>query len=137
VKSTVEKYMMRSPRPSTPTWTTFLRNHSRDKVSIDFFVTSTVRFHILFVFLILAHERRRVLHFNVTMKPSAEWTARQIIEAFPWGDAPRYLLRDRDGICGARAQRRVKNMGIEEVINAPRNPWQSPFVERLISSIRR
>jgi transposase InsO family protein len=136
-KSTVEKHMVRSPKPSTPTWMTFLRNHAQDMVSIDFFVVPTVRFHILYVFLVLAHERRRVLHFNVTMNPSAEWTAQQIVETFPWGDAPRYLLRDHDGIYGAHFRRRVKNMGIEEVVITRRSPWQNPYVERLIGSIRR
>jgi transposase InsO family protein len=136
-KSTVEKYMVRSRRPSSPTWMTFLRNHAQDMVSIDFFVVPTVRFHILYVFLVLAHERRRVLHFNVTVNPSAEWTAQQIVEAFPWDEVPRYLLRDRDGIYGAHFRRRVKNMGIEEVMIAPRSPWQNPYVERLIGSVRR
>jgi transposase InsO family protein len=137
VKSTVEKYMVRSPTPSTPTWITFLRNHAPDMISIDFFVVPTVRFHILFVFLILVHERRRVLHYNVTTNPSAEWTAQQIVEAFPWDEVPRYLLRDRDGIYGAHFRRRVKNMGIEEVMIARRSPWQNPYVERLIGSVRR
>jgi transposase InsO family protein len=136
-KSTVEKYMVRSPKPSTPTWMTFLRNHAPDMISIDFFVVPTVRFHILFVFLTLAHERRRVLYFNVTTNPSAEWAAQQIVEAFPWGEVPRYLLRDRDGIYGAHFRRRLKNIGIEEVVIARRSPWQNPYVERLIGSIRR
>jgi Integrase core domain. len=106
-------------------------------IAIDFFVVPTVRFEILFVFLILAHDRRRVLHFNVTMNPSAEWTAQQIVEAFPWSDVPACLLRDRDGIYGAHFQRRVRGLGIEQVLTAPRSPWQNPYVERLIGSIRR
>ena len=87
--------------------------------------------------LVLAHDRRRVIHFNVTANPTAQWTAQQIIEAFPWDTAPRYLLRDRDAIYGERFQRRVQSMGIEQVLSAPRSPWQNPYVERLIGSIRR
>jgi putative transposase len=136
-KSTVEKYMMRSRKPSSPTWKAFLKNHMADTIAIDFFVVPTVRFHVLYVFVVLAHERRRVLHFNVTTNPSAEWTAQQIVEAFPWDEVPRYLVRDRDGIYGAHFRRRVKDMGIEQVLTAPRSPWQNPYCERLIGSIRR
>ena len=136
-KSTVEKYMVRRRKPPSPTWMTFLRNHMSEMVSIDFFVVPTVKFEILFVFLILSHDRRRVLHFNVTHNPSAQWTAQQIAEAFPWGNVPRYLLRDRDSIYGAHFRRRVKSMGIEEVLIAPRSPWQNPYCERLVGSIRR
>jgi transposase InsO family protein len=133
--STVEKYMVRPLGPSSPSWTTFIRTHAKDMLSIDFFVVPTVKFEILFVFLILAHDRRRVLHLNVTTNPSADWTAQQIVEAFPWNDAPAYLLRDRDSIYGARFQQRVKSIGIEEIVIAPRSPWQNPYVERLIGSI--
>ena len=136
-KSTVEKYMVHPRRPPSPTWMTFLENHLRDTVSIDFFVVPTVRFHILYVFLILAHDRRRVVHVNVTTNPSAEWTGQQIVEAFPWRDVPAYVLRDRDSIYGAHFQRRIKSMGIEEIVIARRSPWQNPYVERLIGSIRR
>lgn len=94
-------------------------------------------FRVLSVLVILVHERRRVIHFNITEHPSAAWTAQQVIEAFPWDEAPRYLLRDRDCIYGADFRRRVRNMGIKEVLVAPRSPWQNPFVERLIGSIRR
>jgi transposase InsO family protein len=92
---------------------------------------------VLFVLLILAHERRRLVHFNVTAHPTAQWTAQQVIEAFSWGEAPRYLLRDRDHVYGAAFQQRVQHMGIEEMLTAPRSPWQNPYVERLIGSIRR
>lgn len=136
-KSTVEKYMVRRRTPPSPTWRAFLKNHVKDIVAIDFFVVPTVRNQVLIVFLILAHERRRILHFDVTANPTAEWTAQQIVEAFPWDDAPRYLLRDRDGIYGAYFRRRVKNMGIEQVVIAARSPWQKGYVERLIGSIRR
>jgi len=92
---------------------------------------------VLFVLLILAHERRRVVHFNVTEHPTAQWTAQQVVEAFPWDEAPRYLLRDRDRIYGTAFRQRVRNISIEEVMIAPRSPWQNPYVERLIGSIRR
>jgi len=136
-KSTVAKYMVQQRRPPSQTWRAFLKNHVRDIVAVDFFVVPTVRNRILFVFLILAHERRRVLHFDVTTNPTAEWTAQQIVEGFPWEEAPRYLLRDRDGIYGEYFRRRVRNMGIEQVVTAPRSPWQNPYVERMIGSIRR
>src|SRR5262249_25363322 len=90
-----------------------------------------------FVLVILAHARRRVVHFNMTEHPTAQWTAQQVIEAFPWDGAPRYLLRDRDRIYGAAFRQRVRHMGIEEVLIAPRSLWQNPYVERLIGSIRR
>jgi putative transposase len=104
---------------------------------VDFFVVPTATFQVLFVFLALAHDRRRVLHFNVTTNPSAEWTARQIVQAFPEETAPRFLLRDRDGIYGRFFRRQMEGLGIDEVITAARSPWQNPFVERLIGSIRR
>jgi putative transposase len=136
-RSTVAKYMVRHRKPPSQSWKGFLKNHIADIVAVDFFIVPTVRNQILFVFLILAHERRRVLHFNVTTNPTAEWTAQQIVNAFPWDEAPRYLLRDRDGIYGVHFQGRVRNMGIEQVITAPRSPWQNPYCERLIGSIRR
>ena len=121
----------------SPTWKSFLKNHVKDLVAIDFFVVPTVRFKVLFVLVMLAHHRRRIVHFNVTECPTPQWTAQQVVEAFPWDEAPRYLLRDRDGICGVEFQTRVKNMDIREVLIAPRAPWQNPFVERVIGSIRR
>jgi putative transposase len=92
---------------------------------------------VLFVLVILAHDRRQVVHFNVTEHPTAEWTAQQVVEAFPWDEAPRYLLRDGDRIYGTAFRQRVQHLGIEEVVIAPRSPWQNPYVERLIGSIRR
>ena len=136
-KSTVEKYRIRHRNPPSPTWKAFLKNHLSELVSIDFFTVPTVGFKVLFVLLVLAHDRRRVVHFNVTENPTAHWTAQQIIEAFPWDSAPRYLLRDRDAIFGNPFQRRVDSMGIEQVLTAPRSPWQNPCVERVIGSIRR
>jgi putative transposase len=135
--STVAKYMVRRRKPPSATWRAFLKNHIKDIVAADFFVVPTVRNQVLFVFLVLAHERRRVLHFNVTANPTAEWAGQQIVEAFPWDETPKYLLRDRDKIYGARFRRRVGSLGVEEVLIAPRSPWQNPFVERLVGSIRR
>jgi len=106
-------------------------------VSVDFFTVATATFRVLFVFVVLGHHRRRVLHFNVTEHPSAAWTAQQIVEAFPSDTAPQYLVRDRDGIYGAEFRRRVAGLGIYEVLTAPRSPWQNPFAERLVGSIRR
>src|SRR5215813_5959529 len=119
------------------TWRTFLANHVRDLVSIDFFTVPTAQLRILFVLVVLAHHRRPVLHFNVTEHPTAIWTAQQIVDAFPEDSAPRYLVRDRDRTYGHAFRRRVKGMGITEVLTAPHSPWQNPFAERLIGSIRR
>jgi putative transposase len=127
----------KADRGASVIWKAFLANHVHDLVSCDFFIVPTVTFKVLFVFVILAHDRRRIVHFNITEHPTAQWTSQQIVEAFPWNEAPRYLLRDRDSIYGEAFQQRVGNMGIEEVKIAPRSPWQSPYVERLIGSIRR
>ena len=134
---TVAKYMVRHRKPPSQTWRTFLDNHVRDMVSVDFFTVPTVRFQVLYVFLVLAHDRRRILHFGVTAHPTAEWTAQQVREAFPWDSAPRYLVRDRDRIFGKEFVDQVKAQGIKQVLSAPRSPWQRAYVERLIGSIRR
>ena len=136
-EATVRKYMRRRRKPPSPTWRAFLSNHAKELVAIDFFVVPTVRFKVLFVLVVLRHHRRQVVHFGVTEHPTAQWTAQQIVEAFPWGDAPRYLLRDRDGVYGKHFRDRVRGMGIEEVIIAPQSPWQNAYAERLIGSIRR
>jgi putative transposase len=136
-KSTVEKYRPSARKPPSPTWKTFLANHMQDLVSLDFFTVPTVTYKVLFVLLILTHERRRVVHFHVTEHPTAAWTTQQVIDAFPWDQTLRYLLRDRDRIYSASFRQRVRHMGIEEVVIAPRSPWQNPYVERLIGTIRR
>ncbi len=136
-QAAVSKYMVRHRKSPSPSWRAFLNNHVKDLVSIDFFTVPTVTFRVLFVFVVLAHDRRRVVHFNVTESPGAKWTAQQIVEAFPWDTAPRYLLRDRDGIYGHEFTSRVDHMGIKEVKAAPRSPWQSPYAERLIGTLRR
>jgi transposase InsO family protein len=135
-KSTVEKYRPKCRKPSSPTWKAFLNNHVKDIVACDFFTVPTASCKVLFVFILLAHERRRIMHFNITEHPTAPWTAHQIVEAFPWETAPRYLLRDRDSIYSAAFQSRVTHLGIEEVKIAPRSPWQNPYCERLIGSLR-
>jgi transposase InsO family protein len=135
--STVEKYRPRVRKPSSPTWKTFLKNHVEDLIACDFFTVPTATFRVLFVFIMLAHERRCIMHFNITEHPTAQWTAQQIVEAFPWDTVPRYLLRDRDAISSVACQQRIKNKGIKEVKIAARSPWQNPYCERLIGSIRR
>jgi putative transposase len=107
-KATVERYMVRPKKPPSPTWRAFLANHVKDLVSVDFFVVPTVTFKVLFVFIILAHARQRIVHFNVTEHPTAQWTAHQISEAFPWEAAPRFLLRDRDRVYGPASKRAWK-----------------------------
>ncbi len=136
-QTTVAKYMIRRSKPPSQTWQTFLDNHVGDLASVDFFTVPTVTFRILYVFLVVRHERRQIVHFNVTAHPTAQWTAQQLVEAFPFDTAPRYLLRDRDAIYGEQFRRRLRSLGITEVLIAPRSPWQSPYVERLIGSIRR
>ena len=135
---TVSSLMPKHPRkPSSQTWRAFLKNHMTNTVSIDFFTVPTVTFRILFVIIILKNNRRKVIHFNTTEHPTAQWTAQQIVEAFPWDTIPKYLIRDRDSIYGNYFRQRVTYMGIREVVTAPRSPWQNPYVERLIGSIRR
>jgi putative transposase len=136
-EATVSKYLPRRSKPPSQTWRTFLENHVDTLVSVDFFTVPTVFFHVLFVFVVLAHDRRRILSINVTSSPSAAWTANQIVQAFPWESAPRYLLRDRDGIYGAVFRNRVRNLGIKEVVIARRSPWQNPYAERVIGTLRR
>ena len=136
-ESTVARHMVRTRKPPSPTWRSFLANHARQIAAIDFFTVYTITFKVLYCFIILDHHRRRILHVNVTPNPTAEWAAQQIVEAFPYDRAPRFLLRDRDSIYGAVFRRRVKGMGIEEVLTAYRSPWQNPYCERVIGSIRR
>jgi transposase InsO family protein len=123
--------------PPSQTRRTFLANHARDLVSIDFFAVPTASLWVLFVLVVLAHHRRRVIHINVTDAPTAQWTGQQLVEAFPWDAAPRYLLRDRDAVYGVVFSNRVHSLGIREVKTAPRSPWQTPYVERLIGTLRR
>ena len=136
-QATVSKYMKNLPRPPSQTWLTFLRNHMHCSASMDFFVLPTATFRLLFVFIVLHHERRRIVHFGVTAHPTATWIKQQMTEAFPWDTAPRYMIRDRDSVYGMVVRARIKAMGIDEVVTAPRSPWQNPYAERVIGSIRR
>ena len=125
------------PKVPSPTWRTFLRNHLPDIAAIDMFVVATATFRLLYTLIVLSLDRRRVVHFEVTPNPTQNWLSRQMTEAFPWDNVPRYLLRDRDKSYGPAFRHRVRAMGITEVITAPRSPWQNPYAERLIGSIRR
>jgi len=136
-ESSVSKHMVHCHKPPSQTWRTFLENHVQQLVSIDFFTVPTIHFQVLYVFLVLAHDRRRILHFNVTAHPTAEWIVQQLREAFPFAELPHYLLRDRDAIFGHDFQEQVRDMGICEVLSAPRAPWPRAYIERVIGSIRR
>jgi len=135
--STVAKYMITPKKPPSQTWRTFLRNHVKQIAAVDFFTVPTVRFRILYCFIVLHHHRRKIVHFNVTANPTAQWTSQQITEAFPYDSAPKYVIRDRDKIYGNVFVKRVRTMQIEEVLIAPKSPWQNPYCERVIGSIRR
>ena len=111
--------MVRGRKLPSQTWRTFLENHLKTMVSVDFFTVPTIRFQVLYLFLVLAHDRRRILHFAVTAHPRAEWTAPQLREPFPWDSAPRFWLRDRDRIFGSGFTKQVEEFGIQEVLGAP------------------
>ena len=136
-KSTVEKDRPKLRKPPSPSWRTFLQQHMRNTVAIDFFTVPAVRFRVLFVLIVLSHDRRKIVHFNMTEHPTAEWTAQQLVEAFPWEPPPRYLMRDRDAIYGKYFRNRARSLGMKECPIAPRSPWQNPYAERVIGSIRR
>ena len=136
-ESTVSKYIIREKKPPSQTWKTFLENHVDCLASMDFFTVPTATFRVLYCFIVLCHKQRRIVHVNATVNPTQQWTAQQITEAFPYDEAPRYLICDRDSTYGEWFRQHLDDMGIEEMINAPRSPWQKPFVERVIGSIRR
>jgi len=136
-EATVRRCMPRKPGNPSQTWRTFLANHMHNTASIDFFVVPTVTFRLLIVLIVLSHDRRRIVHFNVTSSPSPDWTGQQIIEAFPWDSAPKYLLRDNDEIYAAEFTRRVNAAGIKQVRTSYKSPWQNAYCERVFGSIRR
>ncbi len=136
-QSTVATYMTRRQGPPSQGWKTFLRNHAAGIASIDLFVVRTISFKLLYGLVILRHARRRLVRIGVTSNPLAEWIAGQVTDAFPWDEAPRHLIRDRDGAFGPVYARRIRAMGIRDRPKAPRSPWQNGHVERLIGSIRR
>jgi len=136
-QSSVAKYMLKRRGPPSQGWRTFLQNHAPDIAAMDLFVVPTIGFDLLYSFVIVRLDRRDLVWINVTTNPTAEWIARQLTEAFPWNEAPRYLIRDRDRIYGAVVTRRLRAMGIRDKPIAPASPWQNGFAERLIGSIRR
>ena len=136
-EATVSKYMVRRRGPLSQSWRTFLQNHSKELISLDFLTVPTASFQVLLVLVILSNDRRRILHFNVTDQPTAAWTSQQLVEACGMDERPKYLLRDRDAIYGKIFSRRARALGIEEVVTAYRSPWQNPYAERVIGSIRR
>jgi transposase InsO family protein len=136
-QATVAKYMVRRRGRPSPTWRSFLRNQAAGIAAIDMFVVASASFRLLYVMIILAHDRRKIVRFDVTRYPTASWLARQVTDAFPWDTAPRYLLRDRDALYGQDFRKQVDAMGIAEVVSAARSPWQNAYVERVIGSIRR
>ena len=125
------------PAVASPTWRSFLRNHMGDTVAVDLFVVATATFRLLYTVIVLGHDRRRIIHFDVTQNPTQVWLAHQITEAFPWDTAPRFLLRDRDRSYGQFFAIASCVMGIKEVVTAARSPWQNAYVERIIGSVRR
>ena len=136
-QATVGRYMPWRPKVPSPTWRSFLRNHMRNMAAVDMFVVATATFRLLYALIVLGHDRRRIIHFEVTQNPTQVWLARQMTEAFPWDTAPHYLLRDRDASYGQAFRDRVEAMAIKEVVTAAQSPWQNPYVERVIGSIRR
>ncbi len=138
-ESTIDKYRVRHRDPGKgQRWSTFIRNHMPVTVACDFFVVPTITFKLLYVFVVLSHDRRRIQNVGVTRHPTAEWTARQVVEAFPGdGTEPKYLVRDRDAIYGDVFRRQLEVMGIKEAVTARKSPWQNAYVERVIGSIRR
>ena len=135
-QATIAKYIRRPATPPSQSWRTFVTTHVDQIVAADFFVVPTVTCRLLFVLVLLAHERRRIVHVGVTAHPTAAWTAQQFREAFPWDQAPRYLIHDRD-LAFQTVTATATAMGIEEVRTAPRSPWQNAYVERFIGSVRR
>lgn len=136
-EATVSKYMIRRRGPPSQTWRTFLESHAKEIIALDFFTVPTATFRVLFVLVVLSQHRRQILHFNVTEHPTSAWTARQLLEACGLDDAPRYLVRDRDAIYGQSFRRQADALGIKEVLTAAQSPWQNPYAERVIGSIRR
>jgi transposase InsO family protein len=136
-QATVSKYVLRHRRPPSQAWRAFLKNHAQDLIALDFFTVPTATFRVLFVLVVLSHGRRRLVHFNVTEHPTAEWTARQLIEACGREEGPRYLIRDRDQVYGERFSRQARILELREAVIAPRSPWQNAYAERVIGSIRR
>jgi transposase InsO family protein len=136
-QSSLANYVVKRRGPPGQGWRTFVRNHAPDIAAMDFFVVPTIGFDLLYAFVIVRLDRRDLLWINVTTNPTAEWVARQIAQAFPLTEAPRYMIRDGDRIYGAGVTRRLRAMGIRDRPTAPDSPWQNGYAERLIGSVRR
>jgi transposase InsO family protein len=136
-EAVVSKYMVRYGKPPSQTWRTFLENHAKDIIATDFFTVPTATFRVLFVLIILSHDRREILHTNVTESPTAEWTARQVMEAVSLDETSKYLVRDRDRKFSTSFSRTVASAGLKEILTAPASPLQNAYAERVIGTIRR
>jgi len=136
-ETTVGRYMLKRRGRPTQNWKTFIRNHLDEMVAIDFLTVPTITFRTLYVFVLLSLDRRRMIHFNVTDHPNAEWTALQLIQAFPFDAAPKYLIRGRDGIYGEMVVKAIESMGIEEKVISARSPWQNGYCERVVGTLNR
>lgn len=136
-QATVSSYMPKKKKQSGQTWLTFLHNHLKETVSVDFFTIPTLTYSILYVFVILSHDRRYILHYNITKHPTDQWTAQQLIEAFAWNPSPRFLIRDRDSKFAEKFKTRLRHFEIHDIRTFFRSPWQNGYVERLIGSIKR
>lgn len=136
-KSTIEKYMVRKPKPPSQNWRTFLRNHAREIVACDFFVVPTISFATLHVLIFVEHARRKIIHFNISRSPCSNWAARQLTNAFPYDFAPRFLIHDRDPIFLGKFKRRAGLMNIEEIVTARKAPMMNAICERMIGTLRR
>ena len=137
-ESTVQRYMPRKPQRTTrQRWKTFLKNHSSEIISLDFFVVPTITFNLLYVLVFFSHHRRRIIHFNVTVHPTSQWASQQLRNAFCDEEPPKFLIRDRDSKFGEVFAHSVKALGIRPILTSYRCPWQNGYSERLIGSIRR
>ena len=136
-EATVSNYMRRHRSPPSQSWRTFLANHREAIAAVDFFAVPTATFKLLYVFVVIEHARRWVVHFNVTPHPTAKWIAQQLTEAFPFDTAPKYLIRDGDAKYGSAVQRRISALGIRDIVTTPASPWENAYIERVIGSIRR
>jgi transposase InsO family protein len=136
-ETTASKYLIRERKPPSQSWRTFLENHAKDIIATDFLIVPTATFRVLFVLVVLSHDRREILHTNVTESPTAQWTARQIVEALGLEDSPKYLILDQDRKFSENFSRRITSIGKKEVLTAPASPWQNAYAERVIGTIRR
>jgi transposase InsO family protein len=129
--------MRRHRKPPSQSWRTFLANHKEAIAAIDFFTVPTATFNVLYIFVVIEHSRRRIIHFNVTRHPTAKWIAQQLTEAFPFDTAPTYLIRDGDAKYGFTVQRRIRTLGVKDIVTTPASPWENAYIERVIGSIHR